>query len=75
MVTIDDVLKKVIELRNGHAAAALSKPKNRDAFEYGKQSGMYVAFETVREEIARLLEEDAKTDRLEENDDERSKIA
>lgn len=71
MVTTDDVLKRVIALRDGYAAAALAKPKERDAFEYGKQSGLYLGFEKVREEIARLLEEDAKSDRLQDNDDER----
>lgn len=69
MVTTDDVLKRVIELRNGYAESALSTPKARDSFEYGKQVGLYTAFERVREEIKRLLEEDANSDRLKDNDD------
>ncbi len=69
MVTTDDVLKRVIELRIAHAEAALSKPKERDAFEYGKQVGLFLGFEKVREEIKRLLEEDANSDRLTDNDD------
>lgn len=69
MLSVDAILRRVIELQEKHGRCALLTPQGRDDFEYGKQHGMFVGFEIVREEIARLLEEDAKTDKIGEKDD------
>jgi hypothetical protein len=66
MVTTDQIVRKVIELRDGHAHAALAKPRGKDGFDYGVASGRYLAFEEVRRAIEELLEEDARNDREEE---------
>lgn len=70
MLSVDSILRRVIELQKEHGKDALLKPKGHDGFEYGKQHGKYLAFEIVVGEIQHLLEEDAKSDTLGEKDDE-----
>ena len=56
-----DLLAKAIHRLNvemrEYAAAALSAPQQRDAFEYGRVSGFYAGLEQARDTLLRLVRE------------------
>ena len=61
MSLTDVMLKRVEGEMNNIAQAALAKPNNRDAFEYGRVCGFYAGLNHTREMLLALGdEEDAK---------------
>lgn len=54
---IDALLKRIENEMAECAKEALSKPANRDAFEYGRMAGLYAGMNRVREMILLMSDE------------------
>lgn len=68
MVTIEQVVHRLVQMEQEYALTACLKPSGKEAFDYGRMVGRVQGLGRAREAIVELLEEDAKNEILREKE-------
>jgi hypothetical protein len=55
-LSAEDILRRVLAMRDEYAINALTRPAGQDGFHYGRACGVYGGIDLVAREIAALLE-------------------
>lgn len=61
-------MSRIQQMELEYAYDACTKPSGKEAFDYGRACGRVQGFARVREEITKMLEEDAKREVLKESE-------
>jgi hypothetical protein len=66
LIAIESIIARLVAMEEEYALDACRKPVGKEAFDYGRMVGRVQGLGRAREEITKMIEEDAKNEVLRE---------